>query len=155
MKKFLILVDEKTIEMFQEIYLKIWDWTGVTVGVAWFTTVAAVCVPRIVSGTSSKVAIYCILMTFALAAGVFLHTLQKQSPLAFNLFAESQRASFFRKATTAFILVCGITNLPSSPIGFADFCGLFGLFLSCCMVRDREPPQWGRRQALSEGGGTQ
>jgi hypothetical protein len=152
MRKFLILVDEKTIEVFQEIYLKIWDWTGVTVGVAWFTTVAAICVPGIISGTPFKVIIYCILMTFALRVSLFLHTLQKQSPLAFNIFAESQRASIFRKATTVVIFVGGLMNLPSNPIGFVEFFGLSGLFLSCCMVRDREPPQWGRRLAPSEGG---
>lgn len=137
--KFLASVDERLILMVQEVYLWLWDRTGVFVGA--LTAVLALIAATLTTST---------LLTAALAGAIFsLHGIllifiQGAGLRIFNAQARQWRRSILRPLLIAFDLACLAQeawegHLPHVMGYLLIITGL--LYLPCIQIRDREPPE--------------
>lgn len=137
-------LDNKLIEAAQATYLWLYDWTGITVGALGFGIIAfSAAWDRVMVERSITNSVIIVLV--GALWGVWTQHLQRNQKL-YNARAMEWRGSSIRRLMFCFAIGFMVSALYNwnvrEALGELPF--LVWQYLACAMVRDREPPTWGK-----------
>lgn len=141
----ILKIDDYLVELAQEIYLRIWDWTGVTIAALGFVMIA---VAEILVETLRDADSLYTKISFAivLIPSVYNHHLQLNHPATYNGTAEWARYAFrpFRICLAVCDAGQGVAAAAHLDWIYVIYSSLWfaSWFLLCAKTRKREPPEW-------------
>lgn len=140
------IADELITRMMQEIYLWIFDRTGVYIGSLMVVHAALITALALPMHEGNFWKIFCagFLLICLMIAGTVWHLQMISSNSLFNAVALSYRDNMLRPCLLVFFCVVGVADAISGKFYDAAWDALLCLnnYYQCIMIRDREPKGW-------------
>jgi len=148
----IVSADRRVIDAVQEIYLRIWDWTGVTVGLLEFVIII---IAELVFNRATIYPIRLFLFAVVTIVCVVYHDQQIRFPFAHNKSAERNREDlrFLRTLLIGYDFgeMLGELVFLDWMSAIKSLLWILVWYLWCAKTREREPPEWRFLKPAMEG----